>query len=113
MDNSTLQNSTDLSIDPIVTKLVSTGVSRETLMTIFIFFVAQAIIGVIGIEYAWSRTKRYREIDEQRDGKFPAFRRVDAKNWSRWKFYPGAMLLMPTRFILLSMDGIFLTLIVR
>lgn len=83
------------------------------MLTIFIFFFSQAVIGIIGVEYAWSRMKRFREIDEERDSKYPAFRRVDAKNWSRWKFYPGAMLLMPTRFILLTIDGIFLTLVIR
>lgn len=91
----------------------SSGISRETGMTLMILFISQAIIGIIGIEYAWSRTKRFREIDEERDGKFPAFRRVDAKNWSRWKFYPGAMFLMPARLILLAIDGIFLTHVVK
>lgn len=66
-------------------------------------------MGICALEYAFRRTKRFREIDEMRDGQYPHFRRHDAKRWARWKFLPGAMLLMPTRFILLCIDGIFLT----
>ena len=54
------------------------------------------------------KTQRFREVDEARDSKFPAFRRYDANKWARWKFLPGAMLLMPTRIILLVVDAIFL-----
>jgi len=72
----------------------------------------QAILGFIAIEYAWIRTKRFRQIDPIRDAQFPSFRRNDAQYWARWKFYPGAMFLMPTRLVLLVVDGIFLTFIV-
>ena len=41
------------------------------------YVIAQAVIGVLAIEYAWSKTKRFREINEERDSKFPAFRRID------------------------------------
>lgn len=74
-----------------------------------IYFVVQAVIGIIAIEYAWCRTKRFRENNPARDEQYPAFRRYDAQYWARWKFYPGAMLLMPTRLVLLVFDGIFLT----
>jgi|TARA_B110000285_G_C15134511_1_gene625948 hypothetical protein len=50
-----------------------------------------------------------REVDEERDSQYPAFRRRDVQNWARWKFYPGAVLVMPTRLILLIIDIIFLT----
>jgi hypothetical protein len=85
---------------------------QKTLQTIGIYLIVQAIIGIVAIEYAWSRLKRFREIDPIRDAKFPAFRRNDAQYWARWKFYPGAMFLMPTRLVLLVVDGIFLTSIV-
>ena len=39
--------------------------------------VVQAILGIVAIEYAWNRTKRMREIDEERDSQYPAFRRTD------------------------------------
>ena len=77
-----------------------------------IFLGAQAVIGIIAFEFAWSRTKRFRNVDEKRDSLYPQFRRQDAENWARWKFYLGAMFFMPTRIILLFIDGIFLTTIV-
>ena len=46
--------------------------------TILIYLTIQAIIGFIAIEFAFSRTIRYREVDEVRDGRFPWFRRYDA-----------------------------------
>jgi hypothetical protein len=57
------------------------------------------LIGLIAIEFALRKLKRMQNIDEKRDSQFPAFRRRDAANWSRWKFYPGAMLCFPFRFI--------------
>jgi len=74
-----------------------------------IYLSVQAVVGIIAIEYAFARTKRFREVDEGRDGQYPHFRRHDAKHWKRWKFYPGAMFLMPTRLLLLTIDGFFLT----
>lgn len=56
-------------------------------------------LGFIAIEYAFRRLKRFRDGNEERDSKFPAFRRRDAKKWSRLKFYPGALLSMPFRLI--------------
>jgi hypothetical protein len=75
---------------------------------LIIYMFAQAIIGIISLEFAMRKTKRFREENEARDSKFPAFRRNDAHKWARWKFLPGAMLVMPTRMILLVLDAIFL-----
>ena len=65
------------------------------------------------IEYAWSKTTRYRNIDERRDGSYPSYRRLDAKYWARWKFYPGAMLMMPTRLVLFGFNLAFMVFLVR
>ena len=65
------------------------------------------------IEYALYKFRRFREVDESRDRNFSAFRRYDAPNYSRLKLYPGAMLWMPTRLILLALDGILLCIIVH
>ena len=89
------------------------GFKQKTMATLLIYFGVQAVIGIIAIEYAWARTARFRQVDEARDSAFPQFRRTDAKNWVRWKFYPGAMFLMPTRLMLLIINGIFLTAIVK
>jgi len=88
------------------------GIQSSYMLTVGLYFGVQAIIGVVALEYAWARTKRFREVDEKRDSMFPQFRRNDVSHWSRWKFYPGAMLLMPTRLFLLAIDGVFLTTIV-
>lgn len=62
--------------------------------------VINALFGIVIFEWAWAVTKPIREIDEARDSKYPAFRRYDAHKWARWKFYPGAMTLLPLRMFL-------------
>jgi hypothetical protein len=47
--------------------------------------------------------KPIREVNEERDSKYPPFRRYDAQNWRKWKFYPGAMILMPLRMVVAIM----------
>jgi len=43
-----------------------------------------------------------RQVDEKRDKYFWAFRRLDVTKWRRWKLYPGALLTMPARLILMN-----------
>jgi len=88
------------------------GISAKTFQTILIYLGVQTVLGIMALEYAWNRNKRFRKIDEKRDGQYPAFRRQDATLWARWKFYPGAMILMPTRLFLLVLDVILLTIFV-
>ena len=64
-----------------------------------------ALVGLVAIEYAFHRLSRVRDGDVARDAKFPAFRRRDVQNWSRWKFYPGALLSMPIRLIIMILQG--------
>ena len=73
----------------------------------------QAIMGLILIEYAFSRLKRFRDGNEQRDSHFPAFRRRDVKYWNRCKFYPGALLTMPARMFLVPLMSLIVVLISR
>jgi 1-acyl-sn-glycerol-3-phosphate acyltransferase len=51
------------------------------------------VIGVIFIEYALMKTKAVRNVNEERDSKYPSFRRTDVKKWSRLRFYAMAPLL--------------------
>lgn len=37
---------------------------------------------------------------------FPAFRRHDALEWRKWKLYPGAMVLLIPRMLLLAVLGL-------
>ena len=66
-----------------------------------IYLIFQAIIGIWIFESIYKGLSKYKEVNGKRDGKFPQYRRYDAKYWSRWRFYPGAMLLMPTKLILM------------
>ena len=50
--------------------------------------IANALAGMSFFEICWFVGQRFRDGDEERDKLFPAFRRTDAHNWSRWKFYP-------------------------
>ena len=43
--------------------------------------------------------KPIRNIDEERDGKYPAFRRWDAYKWGKWRFYFGAITFMLARLV--------------
>ena len=56
-------------------------------------------IGLITFEWAWANVKPIRKIDEERDSKYPAFRRWDAHKWRKWKFYFGAITFMPLRIL--------------
>ena len=63
-------------------------------------FAAQGVTAILLVEYALRRCSRMIKIDEERDSKFPAFRRTDVQKWSRWKFFPVAVLTMFPRIIL-------------
>jgi hypothetical protein len=76
-----------------------------------IAFAIQALIGFIAVEYAFSRLNRFRDGNEERDSKFPAYRRLDVKNWNKCKFYPGAMFTMPARLMILIIQGLILALL--
>jgi len=65
------------------------------------------------IEFAFYKTRRYRDGNEARDAMFPGYRRLDIKNWARWKFYPGALLLLPTRTFLICLEAAFLACLIK
>lgn len=77
------------------------GIGHSTSQILIIYVLIQALLGALLLEYAWWRTKRFRDVNEERDRLFPHFRRTDVQKWARWKFYPGAMLTMPTRIFLI------------
>lgn len=64
------------------------------------------LFGLLLFEYSWYQTACVRDGNEKRDQQYPAFRRQDVKRWRRWKFYPGALTIMPLRLILLLIIGI-------
>jgi hypothetical protein len=57
--------------------------------------------------------KPIREVNEERDSQYPAYRRWDVNKWAKWKFYPGAILLLPLKFVMVVMVLLVLYVIVR
>jgi hypothetical protein len=69
-------------------------------MLLTILLVLNALIGAAMLEFAWSASSRHREVNEERDKNFPAWRRLDAHKWSKWAMYPLAVTVLPIRGIL-------------
>lgn len=67
------------------------------------WFLLNWIIGILLIEYAFIKTKVVRKVNEERDSKFPAFRRTDVNLWKRGRLYLMAPLTFP-RFALCIMQ---------
>jgi hypothetical protein len=69
-------------------------------MLLTILLVLNALIGAAMLEFAWSASSRHREVNEERDKNFPAWRRLDAHKWNKWAMYPLAVTVLPIRGIL-------------
>jgi len=83
------------------------------LRTIYTFILMNALTGILLFEWAWSKTDRVRIVDEKRDNLFPAWRREDTPKWSRLRFYPGAVSILPLRFFCMILLAIILYLVTR
>jgi hypothetical protein len=70
-------------------------------------------LGLVMFEWAWKGMSAIRSVDEDRDSKYPAYRRWDVNKWQKWKFYPGAMLLLPLKFVGIVLCVLFCYIIVR
>ena len=66
----------------------------------YILFGFYMILGLAMFEWAWASMKPFIQVNEARDSEYPAYRRYDVKNWKKWKFYFGAVTVMPMRFLL-------------
>jgi hypothetical protein len=64
------------------------------------------LLGLGLFEWSYFKLRVMREPNEARDARYPAFRRFDAVKWRRWKFYPGALTLLPLRVILAVLIGL-------
>ena len=63
--------------------------------------ILNSIAGVLLVELlVFRRHQTVINVDEARDARWPAFRRLDTHNWKRWRIYPGAMTMMLPRVIL-------------
>ena len=66
----------------------------------YIIIGAYMLSGLIIFEWAYKKVKPIRDVNEARDSQYPAYRRLDVKNWARWKFWFGAMTWMQIRFLI-------------
>ena len=62
-------------------------------------FLVNLVLGILLIEYALFKVRSPRKIVEERDSKYPAFRRYDAIYWTRPRLYIAAPYILP-RFLL-------------
>lgn len=56
------------------------------------------VIGILLVEFALMKTKAVRKVNEERDSKYPAFRRYDVHLWKRSRFYIGIIELLTFNF---------------
>jgi hypothetical protein len=63
-------------------------------------------------EWAWAKTYRFRNPNEELNKVLFMYSRTDAKYWAKWKFYPGAITILLPRVMLGMILGFLLTLIV-
>jgi hypothetical protein len=75
--------------------------------------VAYMVFGFLVFEWAYFRVRSLREVNEARDSRYPAFRRLDVGRWRRWKFYPGAITVLPIRIIMIVIIGLGCYVVVR
>ena len=61
------------------------------------FLVFNAVWGLALAEYCFQNTKRHREVNEERDSRFPAWRRLDNGWMKRIYVYPMAATIGPLR----------------
>lgn len=64
--------------------------------------IINAILGLVSFEYVWYKSRRHRKPIKELDELMPAFRRIDAHRWSKWRFYIGSFFLWPRCFIALT-----------
>lgn len=72
------------------------------------YFWLNIIFGILLIEYALFKTKVLRNVNELRDGMYPAFRRIDVKYWTRERLYRMAPFVFPRFMICILQVGIHL-----
>jgi hypothetical protein len=72
------------------------------LLIAFIF--CNTTLGWYLFESAWKASKLHREVVEERDQHFPAWRRLDVNNWKRNELMPLAVTILPLRIICFVMS---------
>ena len=72
-----------------------------------------AFIGLLLFEFAWYKTRRFRQPITELNAQFPELCRNDAPNWRKWKLYPGAVSLLVPRILAIFIPLAFMALFVN
>ena len=67
-----------------------------------------ALCGLVLFEWAWYKTRRFRNPILELNAQFPELARHDAPKWRKWKLYPGAITLLVPRILLIMVLGLIL-----
>ena len=51
------------------------------MVALITYLIINAIVGLLMFEYAWHKVKSIRNVNEERDSKYPGYRRYDAIKW--------------------------------
>ena len=69
--------------------------------------IINALLGPLLLHMTLNKLRKHRKVDEERDAKFPQWRRYDNKDWS-WTLYLGAATIMIPRilfFVWITLTG--------
>ena len=67
---------------------------------ILLLLVVNAVAGILIVEWILNKCSPILKINEERDSKYPAYRRHDTHLWTRWRLYPGAMTYLIPRTVI-------------
>ena len=85
-------------------------ITKDYLIALGVLFLVNALVGIALLEWAWYKSRRFRQPIHELTEKFPWWSRPDAPKWKKWKLYPGAATFLVPRLALLVLTT-FLTLI--
>jgi len=77
------------------------NVASLVIFVMVIILAANAVVGCVMLEWAWRSLKRFRNPNLKLDKVMYMYERFDAKNWAKWKCYPGALTLLLPRILIM------------
>lgn len=75
------------------------------------YFLLNLVLGIALIEYALHKTRGPRKVVEERDSKYPAFRRTDVQYWTRARLYRAAPYIFPRIIISIILPIIYVLIV--
>ena len=71
-------------------------------MMTYLLLCLNALVGLAALEWAWAKFLRYRQPIAEVNAAYPGLRRTDCPQWSKWRFYPGALLAFLPRLVMFA-----------